>query len=115
MKPSIREIIDGDVEEAYRLIISASDWLRSRGIEQWEDPISRADFQTAVILKEVFVLVVGGVIAGSVTLSRHKDFYWGEVAEEGLHLHRLVVGGDFKGRALGELLLSWSRQHALKN
>ena len=115
MSPFIREIKPEEFEETYELITSASEWLRSRGIEQWEIPISKADFQAALLLKEVFVLLVEGRVAGSVTLSRHKDFYWGNVAVEGLHLHRLVVGRDFKGQAFGEFLLRWSKNFAAES
>ncbi len=108
----IRRIHEAEVDACYALILEASLWLRHKGIQQWEEPISRSEFQKAVNLKEVFVLTFDEQIAGSVTLSNHKDFYWGEVTESAIHLHRLVVSRAHKGQDYGKMLLNWSREYA---
>lgn len=108
----IRLIQPREIDATYELIIEASQWLKAKGIQQWEEPISLIDFRQAIAKKEVFVLIQNNKIAGSVTLSHHKDFYWGEVEDPAIHLHRLVVAREFKGQDLGAKLLSFSAKYA---
>lgn len=108
---TFRLIHPHEFEETYQLIEEASLWLKAKGIQQWEEPITKENFQLAIEAKEVFVLIKDQKVAGSVTLSKHKDFYWGEVTEPAIHLHRLVVSRAFKGQNLGEELLSLSSDY----
>ena len=103
-----------ELKEAYELILEASAWIKDKGVQQWEEPISLDKFKHAAKIGEVFGWIFEGKVIASVTLSKHKDFYWGEVSGSSIHAHRLVVSRKFKGLGLGEELLKWSADYTKK-
>lgn len=113
MNSHIKQIFPNthELQKAHGLIIDISKWLQEKGMKQWETPISWEAFEAAAIRGEVFGLFLGDELAGSVTLTKMKDSYWGETVGPALYLHRLVVSRAFKGQDLGDKLIKWAQSY----
>lgn len=103
-------------DQAYQLILEASEWLKERGMSQWEKPpVSKAEFRAASDRNEVYVLAQGTDVVGTVTLTKDKDYYWGAAEGDAIYLHRLVVSRKYKGLRIGEQLLRWAEEFTVAN
>ena len=104
-----------ELRQAYELILETSTWLKTKGIKQWENPISFNDYQLAAEREEVFGLMIENELMGSVTLTKIKDPYWIDERGPSIYLHRLIVSRSHKGKGYGEMILAWSQQYAREN
>ncbi|MBY8876808.1 GNAT family N-acetyltransferase [Streptomyces sp. PLK6-54] len=97
------------------LLIEVSEWLASRGIDQWQFPPHRDRITAALHRGEVFLAEVEGRPIATLQLDNHADpEFWTAVDEPGnaLYVHRMAVARDFAGFGVGGALLRWASDRA---
>jgi GNAT superfamily N-acetyltransferase len=98
-----------DASEAYASIQECSDWLRAKGISQWDPVYPRQRFDRDVAAGEVWVWRSPAGIDATVTLSSVRpDYYprylWKD-AERACYVCRFAIARRLKGAQLGVRLL----------
>lgn len=101
-----------DVASAQALIDGAREWLRSRGIDQWQDAVPNSALVRDAEQGNLFVVRRGPEVAAMVTVYDADPEVWGDDATPALYVHRLAVGRAHRGAQLGERLLRWVEEQA---
>lgn len=101
-----------DVPAAQVLIEGARQWLRSRGIDQWQDPVPDAVLVRDVEQGNLFVVRQDGVVAAMVTVADSDSETWGVESRSAVYVHRLAVAQTHRGSRLGQRLLAWVEERA---
>jgi len=96
-----------DVPAAQGLIDGAREWLRSRGIDQWQDAVPDAVLRRDAERGDLFVVRQDGMIVAMVTLSGSDSETWGVDSSPAVYVHRLAVAPTHRGSRLGQRLLAW--------
>ena len=117
----LRPATFAQLKEIVSLIDDSADWLRSRGIDQWDKPWpNRAgrDSRIEAHLQagKTWIAWDGDVAAATITADHHPDPHWPEPLqrEPAVYLHRLVVDLPYRGHGLGAALIDWAGQDALR-
>ena len=98
-----------DSEKIYRIILECAQWLKSRGIKQWNPPYPKELFKKDISEGKVYYFVSSGKIVGTATLSKNKPFYypkniWSSDADV-LYLTKFSVPRKLKNLGIGKKLL----------
>lgn len=101
-----------DVPAAQRLGDGARQWLRSRGIDQWQDQVPDAVLLRDAEQGHLFVVRQDRVVVAMVTVSDSDSETWGVEGDPAVHVHRLAVAQTHRGSRLGQRLLVWVGQRA---
>jgi len=104
--------VEGDVPAAQGLIEGARRWLRSRQIDQWQDPVPDAVLRADATSGRLFVVRQNSDVVAMVSLSESDSEIWGEVPGRAVYVHRLAVAGAHRGARLGQRLLAWVDEEA---
>ncbi|MEE4541208.1 GNAT family N-acetyltransferase [Streptomyces sp. V4-01] len=99
------------------LLIEVSEWLASRGIDQWQFPPHRDRITTALRRGEVFLAEVDGRPVATLQVDDHADpEFWTPEDEPGdaLYVHRMAVTRKFSGAGIGGTLLDWASARAVE-
>ena len=100
-----------DIDAVLGLLEDAARWLVSRGIDQWRPgSFDRHDFAARIERGEVYLALVGGQLAGTLTLQPSDPLFWPDASDDALYLHKLVVHRAYAGRGLGQRLLQWAER-----
>jgi GNAT superfamily N-acetyltransferase len=97
------------------LLIEVSEWLASRGIDQWQFPPHRDRITSALHRGEVFLAEVEGRPIATLQVDDHADpEFWTEEDEPGdaLYVHRMAVTRECAGAGIGSTLLDWASERA---
>jgi Acetyltransferases len=103
----IRPASPEDARDVLAIWMSAAEWLRDRGIDQWNPSQFSLEAAAAAIRNsEVYLAELGHEAAGTYLLAWSDVLIWKELdnAESG-YIHRLAVRRDLKGMGLGLRLL----------
>lgn len=101
-----------DVSAAQGLIDCARQWLHSRGIDQWQDPVPDAVLLRDAEQGNLFVVRQDQAIVAMVTVSDSDSETWGVESSPAAYVHRLAVAQTHRGSRLGQRLLAWVEQRA---
>lgn len=101
-----------DLPAAQAIIDGARQWLRSRGIDQWQDPVPDTVLLRDVEQGSLFVVRQDRGIAAMVTVSDSDSETWGVESGSAVYVHRLAVAQTLRGSRLGERLLAWVEERA---
>lgn len=101
-----------DVPAAQGLIDGARQWLHSRGIDQWQDPVPDAVLLRDAEQGNLFVVRQDQAIVAMVTVSDSDSETWGVESSPAAYVHRLAVAQTYRGSRLGQRLLAWVEQRA---
>jgi ribosomal protein S18 acetylase RimI-like enzyme len=101
-----------DVPAAQALVDGARQWLRSRGIDQWQGPVPDAVLVRDAEQGSLFVVRQDEVVVAMVTLSDSDSETWGAGSSPAVYVHRLAVAQSHRGRRLGQRLLAWVEERA---
>jgi ribosomal protein S18 acetylase RimI-like enzyme len=96
-----------DIPAAHALIEGARRWLRSRGIDQWQDPVPDTVLLRDAEQGSLFVVRQDGAVVAMVTVSDSDTETWGADATSAAYVHRLAVARTHRGSGLGQRLLAW--------
>jgi GNAT superfamily N-acetyltransferase len=112
---AIREATLSDLDTVTHVLAEASDWLASRGLDQWQYPPRRDRVNESIQAGECFVAEIDGKVVATITVDGHADSeFWqaDDVPESALYVHRLAVRRDVAGRELGTTMLAWACDRA---
>ncbi|MFE5863171.1 GNAT family N-acetyltransferase [Streptomyces virginiae] len=104
-----------DLDTVTGLWQQAGQWLRERGIDQWQYEPRTDRIRENITAGECFLVRDDGIAVATITLDTHADpDFWnaGEAAEDALYVHRMVVRRDASGEELGSALLDWASTRA---
>ena len=98
-----------DLDTIYEIILECAEWLKSRGIKQWNPPYPKNKFEKDISEGKVYSFVSRKRIIGTVTLSRIKPYYypqtiWSDDADT-LYITKLAVPRKLKNLGVGKKLL----------
>ncbi len=110
-----RRLKDEDFDGAYAIIVEVTDWLLSRGIRQWIQPLPRDVYEQRQARGENFGLFVGREPAAVVSLMEHRPEYWADNLPPTRYkwLATLASARKFKGQKLGELAISEAEHYLI--
>jgi ribosomal protein S18 acetylase RimI-like enzyme len=118
----------GDLDDVVRLVREADDWLRSKGIDQWQKPWpDRAGYRER-ILNDLFkgktwLLHDGQTVAATITIDTdeplgidgHPVWVPDKSEKPALYVRRVIVSRRYARRGLGAALLDWAADVARRN
>ncbi|GAA2383479.1 hypothetical protein GCM10010420_01920 [Streptomyces glaucosporus] len=98
------------------LLTEASEWLASRGIDQWQFPPHRDRIRKAIRHGECFLAVdEEGRPVGTITVDDYADpEFWTEAddPDSALYVHRMATSRAAAGKNLGATMLDWAAKRA---
>ena len=107
----VRAATVGDVDPAQALITGARGWLRSRSIDQWQDPVPDSTIEEDAEQGHLFIVEDGAAVIAMVTVADEDDT-WAADEVSAAYIHRLAVAPTHRGENLGARLLRWAEDHA---
>lgn len=111
----IRAAHPDELEVVEALLIEASKWLASRGIDQWQYPPHRDRIIKAIERGECFLAFRKGQPVGTIQVDDYADpEFWKEEdhPEDAVYVHRMAVSRSTAGRKVGTELLDWAARQA---
>lgn len=90
---------------AVAILVEVTEWLLSKGIQQWLQPLPEAIYRQRQDAGENYALYVDGTLAAVVSLMTYRPIYWAEYLPETpfIWLGTLAVARRFAGQNLGEV------------
>jgi GNAT superfamily N-acetyltransferase len=113
----IRAAVPEELKAVESLLVGASTWLSSRGIDQWQYPPHRDRITSAIARGDCFLAFREGAEEPLATI-QVDDFadpeFWtaSDGPDQALYVHRMAVCRDVAGQGLGSELLEWAAKHA---
>jgi GNAT superfamily N-acetyltransferase len=105
-----------DVPELVQVLQDASDTKQEHGDNIWgTTPFTNEEVQNMVDGGHTYVAKTeDGTIAGTFVLQPEDERMWGSkgLDEQALYIHRLSARREFKGKGVGEQIISWVGQKA---
>ncbi|MEU9535884.1 GNAT family N-acetyltransferase [Streptomyces sp. NPDC048213] len=110
---------EADLPRLIKFRTDASNWLRTRGTDQWAKPFPADHILLSIRRGEVFMVREESRSdpAATITLDRDADArLWTpeEIAEPALYVHKLAVDRTYAGTRLGSALLDWAGEQAVR-
>ncbi|MGW3587828.1 GNAT family N-acetyltransferase [Streptomyces fungicidicus] len=99
------------------LLLEASSWLASRGIDQWQYPPHRDRIMTALHQGVCFLAFEDGEPIATIQVDDFADPEFWTVADEpdtALYVHRMAVTRGSAGAGVGAWLLDWAASRAAR-
>ena len=114
----MQQATEKEFDKLYGIIAECSEWLKSKGIDQWDPPYPSYRFRLEIEKGEVYFFSMGNYIVGTVTLLRNKpDYYppdlWND--DNAWYVCRLAVPRRFSGKDIGTKILHAAETEAGKN
>jgi protein-tyrosine phosphatase len=86
---------------------TATDWLLSRGVDQWHrGERTEADLAANAAAGELFVVRHAGIVTAAVVVQHADEPIWGPDDGRAGYLHTLVIDRAYAGTGLGRRLLA---------
>ena len=124
----LRHAGPGDLEKVVGLVRDAADWLRSKGIDQWQKPWPDRAGQRERILNDLFkgktwLLRDGRNIAATITIDPDEPLDLNErpvwpsdkSQKPALYVRRVIVSRRYARHGLGAALLDWAADMARRD
>jgi RimJ/RimL family protein N-acetyltransferase len=98
-----RLLTDAEEEDGYQIICDTVEWLRSKDIDLWRQPLPREVYAARQQRGENYGLFADGQLAAIVSLAKGVPDYWREqaTASDPVWLCTLATATTFRGRGLG--------------
>lgn len=100
-----------DVPAVVGLLAEASSWLKARGVIQWPGRFPEDLLLATVSRQELYLVLHGGEIAGTVTLQWSDRMFWGDRADAGF-IHRLAIKRSHAG--IGKQVVAWAEEMVVR-
>ena len=103
-----RRLHDDEVDAALAIITEVTDWLATKGVRQWSEPLPRDVYEQRQEHGENYGLLVDQELAAVVSLIEFRPDYWSEYLPKTPFkwMATLASSRKFKGQKLGELAIS---------
>jgi len=111
----VRAARSDELEVVEGLLVEASKWLASRGIDQWQYPPHRDKIVKAIERGECFLAFRGDWPIGTIQVDDHADpEFWTSEDNPGnaLYVHRMAISRSVAGEGIGTVLLDWAARRA---
>ena len=104
-KTEFKEIDNSRAEEAYSIVCQRTNWLHSKGIKQWSEPLPKPIFDDRQKNGQNFGLFCNAQLAVFLSLIKEGIPYWQEEIGDAdvWWLTTLTSSIDFSGRKLGQV------------
>ncbi|MBM0066587.1 GNAT family N-acetyltransferase [Bacillus gibsonii] len=95
--------------------------MKEEGNDQWNDQYPLAeDFQRDVQNESIFVYILDGEVAGSITIDQqfsnaYSKFDWHQPVEQAMIFHRLVVNPTIRKKGIASKLITFAESYAIEN
>ncbi|MFN8451117.1 MAG: GNAT family N-acetyltransferase [Anaerolineae bacterium] len=108
-----RRLEEYEFAYAYAIVVEVTEWLLSKGIRQWLQPLPPEIYARRQVMGENYGLFVDEELACVVSLIDDRPEYWSEYLPKKRFkwLATLASSRNFKGQKLGELAMSEAEQH----
>ncbi len=112
-----RRISESEKEQAYSVICQRTEWLRSKKIRQWTDPLFREEFDQRQRAGNNFGLFKDGHLVVFLSLVKERSPYWGNETDQKQvwWLTTLAAAIDFSGQKLGEIAVTKAVEYLRQN
>jgi len=120
--------VPGDLDEVVRLIREAADWLRSKGIDQWQQPWPDRAGQRERILNDLFkgktwLVRDGTTVVATITIDTDEPLDLNERSvwptdksqRPTLYVRRVIVSRRYARIGLGAALMDWAADVARRD
>jgi hypothetical protein len=104
---------DDEFDAGYVIIVEVTEWLLSKGIQQWLAPLPEAIYRKRQDAGENYALRINGELAAVVSLMDNRPHYWSEYLPETpfTWLGTLAMSRRFAGINLGEVMMNRAIGH----
>ena len=112
---TIRAARRDDLPVIVALLREAAQWLRQRGLDQWQYPPNETRIVRGIKAGHIFLIESKAGSIATVTVDDHANpDFWTEAddPENALYLHRGAVARSAVGNKLFELMLDWAGDQA---
>lgn len=106
----VRLAVLDEVDELLDVLADASQWLLSRGINQWPTRFDRDFIAQGIEREETYIARAEGEVAGTITLQLEDPVFWPSASGDSLYVHRVAILRRYFG--LGRLLMRWAEGRA---
>jgi protein-tyrosine phosphatase len=115
-----RRAASEDFEALHAIMLDASRWLMSRGIDQWawvQKPVGQKFLRERLQNAEVYLAFIRDEPVATVSVQWEDDDIWGERGRDGLagYVHGLAVTRSASGRRMGRTLIDFAAGVILAN
>jgi GNAT superfamily N-acetyltransferase len=96
----------------------AISWAGERGFASWRpgsfgpDREGRERLRQALEAGELYLILVNGETAGTLSLLREDRSFWPRAPADALYLHRFAVRGSHAGKGIGSAAIAWAAEEA---
>lgn len=106
---AVAEAKPREVRMVLEVLNEAADWLRLKGIDQWQSRY----FTQSVILegirkREVYLARQENKVVGTITIQWSDPLFWGDTPMDAAYFHRLAIKREYAGKGLGHALVEWA-------
>ena len=107
-----RILFHSELEDGYKILCDASEWLNSKGIKQWIRPLPKEIYKKWHDKNQNFGLFFKDELAVVLSLVQEKADKWEEFIPEKNPrcLNAIATAMKFKGRQLGKLAIKEARR-----
>jgi GNAT superfamily N-acetyltransferase len=110
---AVTEAKAGEVGIVLEILNEAADWLRLKGINQWQSRyFTRAFLLEGIGNGEVYLARLDNRIVGTISLQWSDPLWWGDTPVDAGYFHRLAVKRDNAAKGLGRALVEWAENRA---
>ena len=108
-----RKVRPSEADHAYSIICETVEWLRSKNIKQWTEPLPREVFDSRQLNGENFALVLDGSLAVVLSIVKESPTQWlAETKGRAVWwLCTLATANQFRGRDLGRVAVERAIEH----
>jgi ribosomal protein S18 acetylase RimI-like enzyme len=112
-----RRISESEREQAYSIICQRTEWLHSKRIKQWTEPLPREEFDKRQRDGDNYGLFVSGRLAVFLSLVKERLPYWDNETNqtEVWWLTTLATAIDFSGQRLGPMAVQKALERLRQN
>ncbi|ANS74607.1 hypothetical protein AWM70_08430 [Paenibacillus yonginensis] len=107
----------GRADEVGRLLTEAAEWMQRKGISQWKpEQFTEDEVRSYFTNRTVFIALDRDIPAGMFTLQPSDPGYWKAMDDPSYYyLHRLTVSLAYRRFGLGQTLLSFAVDKAIRD
>ena len=115
-KYTFRVLLPSELEDGYKILCEASEWLNSKGIRQWIRPLPKEIYKIRHEKNQNFGLFFKDDLAVVLSLVREKADKWkGFIPEENpMWLSSIATAMKYKGLQLGKLAIKEANKYLRK-
>lgn len=105
-----------DADLVRQLLTEAAEWMKSRGIRQWNpEQFTEDEIRKYFATRDIYLMLDGTEPAGMFTLQSSDPDYWGALNDARYnYLHRLTVRPSYRRHSLGREMIYWAAKHSRK-